>query len=387
MISRRFVFLAALVLLIAPRPAVSGIYSPNEPFCFEFDENGVAQPMQFANGFELAYKTLRNIATDTSKSVGGPSNPDRRAVEARVATRLQVGLDKLGAEELAGLSADLLRLSHPDRVLTMLQPLARDPRRGDFFVMAHLAKAHQNRGTELREAFEQQQLALRGIGFPTKFGRFTRAQLQWLKKVETEYAMPLLASRIDETDRSRPKQGDLTETPDPLFPPSPPRRNANPLKYVGDSGAYEMGSLAEVEKAKLPPDALAVMQQLVLWNPSDTRLYWQLGELYNALGEPETALKILDDCTFNMGYSNPNLLDHRRILRAKVEEIQRVRSDETAKQKAEAEAEQETQTREARQKQQRFWWIVSVIVAFGLFLAYLQFKEVIRRVWGGSGNK
>src|SRR5262249_9699783 len=55
-------------------------------------------------------------------------------------------------------------------------------------------------------------------------------------------------------------------------------------RFVGESGAFEVGTLAVAEKAKLPPDALDIVQQLLVWLPDDLRLYWLLGELYNARG-------------------------------------------------------------------------------------------------------
>ena len=52
------------------------------------------------------------------------------------------------------------------RRTNILQPLARDPRRGGFLAYAHLALADAGRG-EWREAFEQEQMAVRYTDFPT----------------------------------------------------------------------------------------------------------------------------------------------------------------------------------------------------------------------------
>ena len=44
------------------------------------------------------------------------------------------------------------------------------------------------------------------------------------------------------------------------------------VKYAG-----EPGEMAEVERKKLPDNAVAVVEQLALWLPADGRLLWQLG--------------------------------------------------------------------------------------------------------------
>jgi hypothetical protein len=97
-----------------------------------------------------------------------------------------------------------------------------------------------------------------------------------------------------------------------------------------------------------------------------------LGELYNAEGDIESAFKILDHCSFNMGYSNPTLIRHRQILQETIIAI--------ANEKAAAIAAEKQREEDARRyERKRFWWIVSIGVALGLMLLYYQFREVIRR--------
>src|SRR5204863_7741161 len=64
------------------------------------------------------------------------------------------------------------------------------------------------------------------------------------------------------------------------------------VRYVGDQGEYAPGKIADAERAKLPPDAVAQVQLLPLWQPADGRLLWQLGELANAFGDVRTAAGI-----------------------------------------------------------------------------------------------
>ena len=74
--------------------------------------------------------------------------------------------------------------------------------------------------------------------------------------------------------------------------------------------------------AKLPPDAVAVVQQLLLWSPGDTDLLWLLGELYAARGELRTAYKVLDQCSFGRSYTNrPVLMAHRQAARDAVDKL------------------------------------------------------------------
>jgi tetratricopeptide (TPR) repeat protein len=93
-----------------------------------------------------------------------------------------------------------------------------------------------------------------------------------------------------------------------------------PVRFVNEAGEYEPGALAAAEKAKLPPDAIAIVQQLLLWFPTDARLYWLLGELYAADGELESAQKILDECAWSRQYGNrKHLMEHRGAIADAIE--------------------------------------------------------------------
>jgi hypothetical protein len=369
--------LAVLGLLLAlVPPARAGIYSPDEPFVFEIDADGYAKPVQYAGGFDILFANLREVAT-APQLPGAPMNRSRQEVLARVIVTGVKGVSALTAEELAGFTADLIRLNRYDEVLNILQPLARDRTRGGFLVFAHLARAHAGRG-EWREAADQQQMAIRHTEFPASFARLSRAQLTWLKRVEREYYLPFLSHRADDARRGR--VSGLREDLDALFPAAiPPKRPTDPVRFVGESGQYAAGRIAAAEKQKLPPDAIAIVQQLVLWHPQDTRLYWLLGELYNADGDVETAAKILDKITFDMGYSNPIVIEHRRVLKSAADAIGAEKAAEAAKARAEADEEKARLEQAERDYQRRFWWIVAIGVGLALILLRYQFREVVRR--------
>jgi hypothetical protein len=115
----------------------------------------------------------------------------------------------------------------------------------------------------------------------------------------------------------------------PLFPLRQKGKPFEALKFVNEAGKYEPGVLAAKEKAKLPPDAIAIVQQLVLWFPKDIRLMWLLGELYAVEGNLVDAKRVMDYCLEGGQFSNRKLLvEHREAVTTAVE----------AKQKAAAEA-------------------------------------------------
>jgi len=365
---------AGLAICMTVGTAHAGLYSPDEPFNFEIDENGQAKPLQFSAGFESIVATLRQAAM-LPRSADEPPNTVRQELVERVAKRQKKGVANLSAEELAGLTTDLIRLNRIGEALNILQPLARDPRRGGFLANAHLACAHAATGVGWRDAFYQQQNALRDYDFPTSFAKLTKQQLAWLKRVERDFYLPFLASRADESRGKRSR--DLREEVDPLFPHSP-KKTESPVRFVGDDGEYVAGSIAADERKKLPPDALAIVQQMVFWHPQDARLYWLLGELHNADGDIETAMKILDHCSFNMGYSNPVLIRHRQILQQAIAESSAQKAQELA-------AEKEREAEREREKRKRIWWIISIAVALGVLLLYYQSRELVRRLRRSRG--
>lgn len=357
-------------LLLLAGPSFAGIYSPDEPFLFEIDSEGIAKPIQYIGGFEKFAADFRDI--------GAPNSDRTPRFENRVRERKAKGVANLNPEEMAGYTADLIRLSRPDEVLNLLQPLARDPRRGGFLVYAHLARAHASRG-EWRDAADQQQVANQYSEFPTSFARLTKEQLAWLKRIEREYYRPFLVRRAEEARGGRPSE--LREDVDALFPVSADRKRVEePVRFVGENGEYTPGKLADAERKKLPADALAIVQQLILWHPKDARLYWLLGELYNAEGEIEIASRILDACSFNMGYSNPNLLRHRQALLKEMETISAQRAEVRQAEAADLKQKEEEQQAVERDNQKRRNWILVIGIALVVLLGYYQGREVVRRV-------
>src|SRR5262249_27668567 len=127
---------------------------------------------------------------------------------------------------------------------------------------------------------------------------WTEPEFRWYARCE-QFQLALVKSRYAEFKK---KPGPMTysaalERLDPLVPApgkdgKPP---ADPVQFVGESGRFEPGKIAAAEKAKLPKDAILVVEQLLIWMPDDLRLYWQLGELFNAEGDTEAAKLIFKE--------------------------------------------------------------------------------------------
>jgi hypothetical protein len=144
-----------------------------------------------------------------------------------------------------------------------------------------------------------------------------------LRRAE-QYYLKLLRGRQREALRSQP-----IETVDPLF-----TSDAGPIRFAArfepqkdkdgkekKVGVFEPGKLDVDERAKLPEgqvdQALAIVQQLLIWLPLDTRLYWQLGELYAVRGQPgdlRAARKIFDELVWDMNVSYGDLKERRAVL-------------------------------------------------------------------------
>lgn len=363
---------AALVGLALTGPARAGIYSPNEPFLFELDENGVAKPIQFSGGFNLIRSDIREVAI-LPQNPNDPIREARQKALDRVKQAQAKGAATLGDDEFAAYTADLIRLNDDRTATNVLQPRAA---RGGFVVYMHMARARAGQG-DWQDAVERQRIAL--AEFPTTYGRRTAAQMAWLKRVERDYYLPYLSRRAQEANRGR--LASRIEEPDALFPTVPaPRRPDEPLRFIGPDGTYVAGAIADAERKKLPPDALAIVQQLVLWHPFDGRLYWLLGELYNAEGDVETAFAILDECTNGMAITNETIKEHRRLLKSAAEAMVTGRAEQAAITRKQDEQEKERRAREDRDYRKRFWWVAAIGVGLALILVYYQTREVVRRV-------
>ncbi len=96
------------------------------------------------------------------------------------------------------------------------------------------------------------------------------------------------------------------QTVDDLFPG---------FRLVGPGGGYEAGRVALKSLDAVPQDALRLVRELMLAYPNDPRLYWLFGELLNAGGRVEDALKVFSELVdANQASNVRELVAHRRVV-------------------------------------------------------------------------
>jgi tetratricopeptide (TPR) repeat protein len=284
---------AALVCLLAPQAAAAGLYNLAEPLPLSQIVDGRFQPLS-PRQFQDLYATLLQAGMEKV----GDKVPKSRAhyLEKRDQLEARLRAGTITIAERIDLSAYLIRLRQAEQAVEVLTPAGAQERR-NFMVFANLATAHEQAG-RLDRALSYLEL-LKDI-WPSEWPGFTKEQLAWFREAE-KYHLRLVRLRYREAARGQRAAAE----PDDLFAG---------VRFVGDSGKYEAGKLAAAERAKLPPDALALVQQLVLWLPDDTRLYWLLGELYNATGDVETAARIFEECVWSRRYDAADLRAHRQVV-------------------------------------------------------------------------
>jgi hypothetical protein len=268
---------AALALLLASAgPASAGLYYSGESLA--------ELPSQW-RGFLIDQRMLRTVAVKPSGDA--TPSPARARYEADAARLAKLARErKLSADEAADLGALHVRLGEVGKALEVLGPAQKD-HPSHFRLAANLGTAWQLHGDWGQAAACLQQAV-----------RLAPGKLQ---KAE-ELHLRLVRQRAREERDSQ----DL----DDLFG----------VQYVGPSGKYEAGRLAEEQRKALPDDAAARLQQLALWLPGDARLLWQVGELANAHGDVAIAAGIMDGCVTEFALRHPDLRAHRQAVRAAADE-------------------------------------------------------------------
>ena len=266
--------LAGLVLVSASGRA--SLYSPDDPrFIISVGADGKAQALGYEE-FKRRLATLLNEA-DSRKKANGKENSDRLAILNRIE---QAQTKKLSPIETTAFAADLLRAGRVDEALNRIKPVV--DRSPSYFAYTTLAHVYSARG-DWREAVENQLDAI-DVKAPVGLKGLTKEQCDWIAKLDRDYVLPYYKLRLREST-AKPKQNPIEEDVYPLFPAPERGKPQDSIRFVNDGGEYQPGVLAATERAKLPPDAIAVVQQLMLWFPSDTRIFWLLAELYAADGQ------------------------------------------------------------------------------------------------------
>lgn len=297
----------------------ASLCSPQDPFAVPVGNDGRPTPLPFEE-FKRRLAILANALIEPK--AGEVPNPDRRRFLDRIARYPDLSgpaIRGLSNSEAAALATDLLRLGRSDQALDLLMPRTRRP---DYFVLTVLGHVFAARG-DWANALKYHVEERVDVEMPAELQGLTRPQRDWWARLDDGYLAHYYRIRKQESDARRyqpPAELErLAETEDvvPLFPLPVGDMPTAPVRFVNDAGVYEPGRLAEAERSKLPPDAVAIVQQLLLWMPSETRLYWLLAELYAAADELDTALTIFDECAWARQYGNRKvLMEHRAAVRA-----------------------------------------------------------------------
>jgi tetratricopeptide (TPR) repeat protein len=282
--------LAACLLMQFASALAAGIYSPGD----EAEQPIDIQRPPDATPFRQRLVQLGSLAT---MPVDQPLKEHYLQGRQALESRLRQG--RASKDDRLALSAIMMRLGESAQAMSLLRD---DPAllRGDALAAAQLSTLlamegkYEDAAIYCRQALD---------AWPRERPPYTPAQLRSCKRSEL-YCFQLYRSRA----RDRAKGATTGREPDDLFG----------LRFTGTGGTYTAGRLTSEEAKKLPEDVLGIVEQLLLWMPGDTRLYWQYGELLNAKGDTSQAAQVMDECLWNRRYDAPLLRQHRQILREAV---------------------------------------------------------------------
>lgn len=306
--------LLALVLALPAAPsAFAGLYSLDEPCPFTVNPDGTANPLPHPLfNAKLTDRETPGLPLDPAKpaTAGWATTDDwgRPLVNAagepvavvqgsgRVGQLLAARWPKaaqLRGADLLSHTAALVVAGGSQQALNLLFDRGRVG--GDYSLRANRAHAFAASGlwsdavTNLPDEPDD----------PTPPPGTSAEQFAWQRRLDqTAYLRWLKHRETDATTRRPP--ADPTQTPLPLFHTP----DGQPIRY------WEGAS----EAAKLPPDAVAVVQQLLLWEPNDNLLRWSLAEAYAATGNVRAAEAAYRSLTAADGrnFGGPRLLDGLR---------------------------------------------------------------------------
>lgn len=296
------VALGAFAGVFALSPARASLHHPDDPMAVPVSAAGEPEALPFdefgrrrlvlMNAGNAAWPLERADPTDPAKK----TRSDRGVLKDRIDKRAK--LPARSETDNVALAVDWLRFGQPDEAAAALK----GTRRGFLpnVTLAHVAIAQNTRDHPTwGQAFEYLDIA-NAEPSPKQFPGLTPQQLAWQLKLNRGPLLKFVQLRMQDA-RTRPAPEN--ELPDALFP----------VNFADTPD----GLLAPPERAKLPADAVATVQQLILWFPHDTRLYWLLAEVYAARGEFGAAQRIMNECVSSLSYSNRKVLMQRREAVAK----------------------------------------------------------------------
>jgi tetratricopeptide (TPR) repeat protein len=280
---------ALVVTLVTTAAVRAGVYNTAE-------SEGVVDP---------DYRKFRDglIFLRQNMSIGGQgvqdikvTTPEARRYQLLAALAAESPAAKMDDETRLNLGAYLIRVGKYDAAGKVLNPLKFQDRK-NFLAYSNLATADFLLGVEKKDLRTLDNASV-NLGaalsyWPKDYSKLPEEKRKWLERIGWGEAQLKKFHRAEVyfqkliRSRRQPTKHPLGDDVDALF-----GEPGKPVRFVGESGKYEAGKLAAAERAKLPPDALEIVEQLVLWMPQDMRLNWLLGELFNSQGDYEAALEI-----------------------------------------------------------------------------------------------
>ena len=109
----------------------------------------------------------------------------------------------------------------------------------------------------------------------------------------------------------------------------------------------------------------------------ETRLYWLLGELYNARGYTSMAAQVFDRCVWTHRFPSAELAEHRRIVNEAKTELEPIAINPPASKPGQQMPASLPETRPIDLRNVLLIGSVAGLVVLGL--VYLQVRELIRR--------
>jgi hypothetical protein len=281
------VVLTVAALLAPTAVATAGIYLPAEP-------DGSLLPIEGDPPKPLPFEEYHNVLLPQIIGVGLPPRPNIPESKPRLKYQqardqlLRKGLTALSADELVSLSGYQIRLrEYAPAEETLRAALRRIDDRYELYANLAALKFLEGGRDEnaMSDAVANQSIAVRRL-------RRDKSRPAWLLRTE-EALLKLMQERREEL-RQPGGSARANDQLDTLFPPT----------VFSDASQREPRTTA-----------LAVAQQLLFWFPDDSRLYWQLAELYRADGDAADAAKIYDQCVDVRAYRPPDLWKHRTEIK------------------------------------------------------------------------
>lgn len=277
------ILLVLAAALVGASTVSAGVYNPGETDETALYPDFIGGPP--GRDFRDVIHILRSIPVDLPQV----DNPVRRryVFQQELLKRVPAVDLKTQADRLQA-SAVLIRRRKFKEAEEVLRPAATQvseldniPLQSNFATALHLAGNLQAAVDTLRPVInswketrwedlpEPRRQALERIGWH-------QGLYETYRNCDTMY-LRLLRLRLREQLTKKAGTGPV-QPPDALFEVGDPPR---PVRFTSENGEYTAGRIPDA----LPKNALGIVQQLVVWLPDDLRLYWLLGDVYNAQGD------------------------------------------------------------------------------------------------------